>query len=267
MRTPRYCALLFILSIFMLANCRGLAPQSQTNTNGGASNNGNSSSANGNVNSANAINRTAQGDNQSAANVAGRYNVTGRNQNGTPYRGTLTITARGPVFNLAWQTGQNYEGTGIAQPGSLAVGWGGATCTVASYRILPDGTLEGQWTTVGQEGLGTERATRTGGAAAGGGDIAGNYTVAGSGPNVRNAGNYTGTLTITQRGSVYQFSWNTQNLQFEGIGIRQGNTVAVGWGTGQCGVVNYQIEANNNMRGIWGVYGQNQTGSEEAVRQ
>lgn len=263
MRTrPLLGAQLFIMLTICLISCNCNAPQPQTNTNTGGATpaNGNAASTNGNTDTT-----RGSGDARPTANVAGNYRVTGRNQDGTAYRGTLTITARGSVYHLAWQTGLNYEGTGIAQADSLAVGWGGSTCTVASYRIQPDGTLDGQWTTVGQEELGTERATRSGGAA--GDDIAGTYTITGRNPDIRNARDYSGTLTITPRGSVYQFSWNTQGRQFEGIGIRQGNTIAVGWGTEQCGVVNYQVEANNTLRGNWGVYGQNQSGTEEAVRQ
>ena len=254
-------ALPFVALTICLISCNFSAPQPQTNTNAGGATpaNGNAASTNGNTD-------TARGGGQPTANVAGNYRVTGRNQDGSPYTGTLTITARGPVYHLAWQTGQNYEGTGIAQADSLAVGWGGATCTVASYRIQPDGTLEGQWTTVGQAAnLGTERATRSGGTA--GGDIAGTYTIIGRNPNAGNASDYSGTLTITPRGSVYQFSWETAGRRYEGIGIRQGNTIAVGWGAEQCGVANYQVGANNTLRGNWGVYGQNQSGTEEAVRQ
>lgn len=239
--------------VICFVSCSSNAPRSQSNVSAGdsaaATNNG-------------SVGGTASDSGDSIA--AGSYRITGRNQNGSAYNGTLTITARGPVYHLAWQAGENYEGTGIAQGNSLAAGWGGSTCTVASYHAQPDGSLDGQWTTIGEnqaQVIGTERAVRSSGAA--GGDIAGAYTVTGRSPN---GTQYRGGLTITRRGAVYQFSWNIGRA-YEGVGIRQGNTIAVGWGAEKCGVANYQIGANGTLRGVWGVYGQNQSGTEEGVRQ
>lgn len=219
---------------------------------------GNSTNSNRNADAA----RAAGADSQSAPQVAGTYRISGRNQNGGVYNGTLTITARGPVYHLAWQAGANHEGIGIRQGNSLAAGWGGAACAVASYRVQPDSSLEGQWTTVGAGrslAVSTERAARTGAA---GDDIAGEYTVTGRNPD---GTPYRGALRITQRGAAYQFSWHAGNA-YEGVGIRQGDIIAVGWGAAGCGVANYQI-ANNALHGVWGLYGRNESGTEEAVRQ
>lgn len=198
--------------------------------------------------------------NSQTTNVAGNYRVSGRNPDNSQYRGTLVITATGPIYRLAWQVGNSYEGTGIVQGNTLSAGWGGESCTVASYRVQRNGSLDGQWAIVGQNRLGTERAVRT---AAAGNDLAGTYTVTGTNPD---GAEYRGTLTIAARGSVYQFSWNTGNT-FEGVGVRQGDTISVGWGAEECGVANYRIGTNETLSSLWGVYGQNQTGTEEATRQ
>jgi len=131
---------------------------------------------------------------------------------------------------------------------------------VIAYQIQSDGSLDGQWITIRGGGIGTERAVRADKRSAGG--LAGNYIVRGTNTD---GSPYRGTLRITARGALYQFSWQAGNT-FEGIGVVQGNTVAVGWGADTCAVVSYQVGADGTLRGVWGVYGQSQIGTEEAIR-
>jgi hypothetical protein len=91
--------------------------------------------------------------------------------------------------------------------------------------------------------------------------LEGTYDV--SGTNVDGTA-YTGTLTVTRRGSVYQFSWATGN-DYEGIGLLAGDFVAVGFGGEACGVVAYALD-DGALEGVWGLYGQEAAGTERAVR-
>jgi len=97
-------------------------------------------------------------------------------------------------------------------------------------------------------------------------DISGNYDVAGTNEN---GAAYQGQLQVLKHGSVYQFRWLAGN-QYDGVGIINGNTIAVAYtdgadGTG-CGVVSYRTLANGTLDGVWGMWGVNQSGTEQAVR-
>jgi hypothetical protein len=97
-------------------------------------------------------------------------------------------------------------------------------------------------------------------------DISGNYDVAGTNEN---GAAYQGQLQVLKHGSVYQFRWLAGN-QYDGVGIINGNTIAVAYtdgadGTG-CGVVSYRTLANGTLDGVWGMWGVNQSGTERAVR-
>jgi hypothetical protein len=96
-------------------------------------------------------------------------------------------------------------------------------------------------------------------------DIAGKYNITGSNPE---GGNYKGTLEVIKRGDVYQFRWNA-GTQYDGIGVQNGNIVAVAYANGTdgkgCGVVDYDI-AGDGLSGKWGYWGTNEAGTESATR-
>ena len=97
-------------------------------------------------------------------------------------------------------------------------------------------------------------------------NIAGKYNVTGENPN---GGNYRGTLEVIARGDVYQFRWNA-GAQYDGVGIQNGNIVAVAYTTGSngkgCGVVDYDIQSDGTLNGKWGYWGTNEAGTENATR-
>jgi hypothetical protein len=99
-------------------------------------------------------------------------------------------------------------------------------------------------------------------------DIAGEYSVTGS--NENGAGNYRGDLTVTRRDDVYQFSWDTAGKKYDGVGVQNGNHVAVAFTEGTngkgCGVVLYKINADGSLDGRAGYWGVNQSETEEATR-
>ena len=68
---------------------------------------------------------------------------------------------------------------------------------------------------------------------------------------------YTGICVITKKNDVYVVSWMIgAGSSFTGIGIRQGNNLAVSWSiTGDRGVVRgvnlYQIQSGGRLSGRW----------------
>lgn len=97
-------------------------------------------------------------------------------------------------------------------------------------------------------------------------DIAGDYTVAGTNED---GSPYRGALKVIKHGDVYQFRWDA-GKQYDGIGIPNGNAVAVAFTGGSngegCGVVIYQTLAGGTLAGNWGYWGVNEMGSEQATR-
>ncbi|MBX7060596.1 MAG: hypothetical protein K1X52_02980 [Pyrinomonadaceae bacterium] len=98
--------------------------------------------------------------------------------------------------------------------------------------------------------------------------IAGDYTVTGS--NVDGQGRYEGSLTITPRDDVYQFSWLSGGKSSDGVGVMTGNKVAVAFTEGTdgkgCGVVLYKILPNGDLDGKAGYWGVNTSEGETGKR-
>lgn len=90
--------------------------------------------------------------------VAGDYDGTGKNPNGSPYKVKLTITPKGGGYEFVWSN--NSSGFGVKQGNALSVGIGGSRCAFVAYEIKPDGMLDGVWGGYGSERTGTEKATK-----------------------------------------------------------------------------------------------------------
>lgn len=194
------------------------------------------------------------------ANIAGKYNVTGTNPNGAMYRGTLEVIAHGDVYQFRWNAGSQYDGVGVQTGDAVAVafasGANGQGCGVVDYSIQSDGTLDGKWGYWGVNESGRERATKTGGPG-----LEGDYDATGTNPNGKE---YKSKLTVEAIGTTYRFAWSNNT---DGIGIKQGDHVAVGIGGSGCGFVTYEIKADGTLEGIWGGYGTDKTGTETATKQ
>jgi hypothetical protein len=192
--------------------------------------------------------------------IAGKYNVTGANPNGSPYRGTLEIIAHGDVYQFRWNAGTQYDGIGVANGSVVAVafanGPNGKGCGVVDYEIAGDGGLEGKWGYWGVNEAGSEKAARKGGSG-----LEGDYDAAGNNPDGKE---YKATLKVEPAGKLYRFVWSNNT---DGVGIKQGSNVAVGIGGARCGFVAYEIRSDGTLDGIWGGYGSDQTGTEKATKQ
>lgn len=114
----------------------------------------------------------------------------------------------------------------------------------------------------------TSASPNTASSSGGGKDIAGTYSITGT--NASGGGNYTGTLIVTNRDDVYQFSWDSGGRKYDGVGVQTDNNVAVAFtdgndGTG-CGVVLYKIAPDGTLDGKAGYWGNNASESEIAKR-
>jgi hypothetical protein len=192
--------------------------------------------------------------------IAGKFNVTGSNPDGAPYKGTLEIIPRGDVYQFRWNAGTQYDGVGVSNGNfvavSFATGANGKGCGVIDYYIQGDGTLAGKWGHWGVNESGNEKATRTSGTS-----LVGDYDATGKNPDGKE---YKVTLTVEPAGNLYRFVWSNNT---DGVGIKQGNNVAVGIGGVRCGFVAYEIRSDGTLDGIWGGYGTDKTGTEKATKQ
>ena len=96
----------------------------------------------------------------SAQTISGRYQVTGKNFNGTNYSGTAEIVATANnTCRISWVTGATTSrGICMRNGNSFAAGYNmGGTVGLVIYEIKPDGSLDGLWTIADQPGMGTER--------------------------------------------------------------------------------------------------------------
>ena len=96
----------------------------------------------------------------SAQTVNGAYAVTGTNADGSGYSGTAEIAWNGMACSISWQTGSSSAGTCLQTGKAFGASYQlGNVTGIAVYEVQPDGTLKGQWTTVGTSGIGTETLT------------------------------------------------------------------------------------------------------------
>jgi hypothetical protein len=191
---------------------------------------------------------------------AGNYDIVGANPDGGRYKGKLEVIARGNVYQFRWNAGTQYDGIGVVNGNVVAVafasGSNGKGCGVVDYEIQDDGALDGKWGYWGVNEAGSEKATR-----ASGSGLEGEYDASGKNPDGKE---YKTKLTVEPAGNLYRFVWSNNT---DGVGIKQGNNVAVGIGGARCGFVAYEIGSNGTLDGIWGGYGSDKTGTEKATKQ
>ena len=101
---------------------------------------------------------TEKGARKSGTDLAGIYDMTGKNPNGSGYTVQLSITPRAGGYQFAWSN--NSSGFGIKQGNYVSVGIGGPLCAFVAYEIKQNGVLDGVWGVHGSDKTGTEKATR-----------------------------------------------------------------------------------------------------------
>ena len=198
--------------------------------------------------------------------LSGNYKIAASsNPGGGSYRGTVSINSMGDAYRVAWKlaSGEAYEGVGIQMGSALAVGWGTGSGKngVVAYRIN-GGSLAGKWTLSDMRGaVGTEDLS-------GSPELRGAYKIVSSSTPGGGKG-YAGTVTITPNGETYGVTWKLASGEsYNGVGIRQGDLLSVGWGINQdsVGVVHYN-QQGPALQGVWAIPGGKRMGSEMLTKQ
>lgn len=91
--------------------------------------------------------------------IAGRYRVAGADPGGATYKGSAEIVKRNDAYQMAWTIGGvRYVGTGLVKNNTLAVVFvpSRGRPGLVVYEIRGDGTLSGQFISVGGQSVGSE---------------------------------------------------------------------------------------------------------------
>ncbi|MEO9526181.1 hypothetical protein [Roseibium sp.] len=76
--------------------------------------------------------------------IEGVYSVLGRNPDGSPYQGQVTISVKDGTAFFQWRiAGQTFHGQGPLTGDTLVIDWG--ETDPVHYRIEADGSLFGTW--------------------------------------------------------------------------------------------------------------------------
>lgn len=171
----------------------------------------------------------------------------------TTYDGLLEIKVHpaGRV-DMAWYNHDRklaQHGVGFVEDGHLFAAWGITDdFGMSLYRIRPNGTLEGRWCTPGGN---VARETVAGVP----GKIEGQFAIQGTNPT--DGSSYGGSISITRYDETYYVNWTSGSSTYHGIGLRQGDWLAIAWanpGTKDYGIVDYVLK-NNTAQGRWTVMG------------
>jgi hypothetical protein len=96
----------------------------------------------------------------SAQNVGGRYQVIGKNFNGSTYSGTAEITVTSNnTCRIVWVTGgTTSRGICMRHTNAFSAGYVlNGKVGLVIYEMKSDGSLDGLWTVADENGVGAER--------------------------------------------------------------------------------------------------------------
>lgn len=189
--------------------------------------------------------------------LLGEWQITeAKNIQGQSYFGTVTVKPLGvSAYLVDWQTtAGNYIGFGLMQGKQLCVGWGTPQVPFGTviYKIESD-KLIGAWTATGQDGkVGVEVASRVRAGIDSERYIEGKYDILGENPTTQTG--YEGTITVTRNSDaeMYDVAWQIGTIRYNGVGLRQGNYLYVGWGYNEAfGVIVYDTSEGKFAKGVW----------------
>ncbi|MFO0550175.1 MAG: serine/threonine-protein kinase [Polyangiaceae bacterium] len=183
-------------------------------------------------------------------NLDGVYSViNAREPNGRPYQGTARLTREGKTgYRIVWSKG--YAGVGMVDDGMLAVAWGEDHFGVTVYKI--DGNrLIGKYVT------NKSAASQQSQTLEGPRDLDGTYTIVSS-----SAGDK-GSIEIHPAGDIYELRATFETGVVEGVGIKKGERLYVGWTVqgSPTGVAVYEPE-EGRLVGRWAMQGLTGIGQE-----
>jgi hypothetical protein len=203
---------------------------------------------------------------------SGNYRIVAASDpDGGNYTGKVNISKNADAYRVTWALpdGGAYEGVAVLVNDTLAIGWSSARDKlqrgVVAYRIQ-GGKLSGRWTLAGMNGaVGTEELEGAQG-------LQGSYRIVRSTvPGAK--GGYAGMVNITPNGDTYIIEWRlTSGENYKGVGIRQGDVLAVGWSVGAqpgqtaASVATYRPKGAG-LEGAWGMPGLKRLGSETLAKE
>ena len=95
------------------------------------------------------------------ADPVGRYDVIGKNPNGTEYYGTATVARSGQTYSVVWVIGStSFYGTAVGADKLFAVSYRAGDKTGIALYIASGRNWEGVWTFTGGHEVGTETWAR-----------------------------------------------------------------------------------------------------------
>jgi hypothetical protein len=186
---------------------------------------------------------------------------------GKPYGGKVDIRVlNSGLVQLNWldTAGYTQAGLGFVVDGHLMAAWSSLQMYgINLYKIGQDGTLTARWSSTLDGGrVLTEVARGTPGR------LEGQYTVQGD-ANDGSGGAYSGSMTINRYKDTYYVGYTVDKNHFHGIGLRQGDWLAVGWTTTSnnagFGVIDYTL-GGDVAQGRWTVFGKDQCSHEVLQR-
>lgn len=203
-----------------------------------------------------------------ADTLSGKYQLSGSEQDGTSYTGSLTITpsasdqARIPTFTLVWDVdGEQYTGFGILHDDVLSAVYGDDGCALLTYKFRADGGLIGVYANIVDHRFGTESVPAR--------EKLSPHNFVGTVPveGVSSDGAYKANMTVAGSGLVYAISWDSADGP-HGVSLFEGNSLSVEYKSdeSECELVSFTVRDNGTLTGI---YADEQTaglGTELAVR-
>jgi hypothetical protein len=194
--------------------------------------------------------------------VSGSWAVSGKNDAGTKYSGTATITKMGgeksAMYKASWKIGSEVQqGRCFLDGNVLSCGWAPKhDVGVMAYLVKP-GVLDGVWFEEQNTKLGLELLKGSTS-----GDLSGTFIISkGEMPDSKKP--YSGSVSIKRLSNgVYTLTWKLGNGTFKGLGLRSNHfagsdtdVLSAGFNdAGDGGVLQYTIyEGGKTMHGHWAI--------------
>ena len=208
----------------------------------------------------------------SAEDITGTYSIEGGVE-GSTYSGEISIEKNGEVYDVYWwlNSGEVYMGIGILEGDYLAVAYSDESFTafgVVLY-IVNGNNLSGFWAAPGETSVkGYEIAYKDSESVpifepqAAKFDIEGYYYLTGKNPD---GSEYGAQAEIIEQDGLYLVKWLTYDTNFYGLGIVDGNKLAVAWIDEDnfiFGISYLNLISFGKLEGPWAVFGENNIGSE-----
>ncbi len=185
----------------------------------------------------------------------GSYTVTSaKNPDGTGYGGSVTIGAKGDVFEQRWDLGGNgtYSGVGLLQGKVLAVGWSTKDKAGVIVYEVNGGKLSGRSALSGSASTGSEELEGPEG-------LNGTYRIVRA--TLPNGQSHGGSVTLKKKGGVWEVTLRRPGRTTYGVGLLEGGVFVVGFGEGESGVMLY-TPTQTGLSGRWGMVGESAAGIE-----